>query len=150
MLSFAQSQGECMFLKAESNIREMYLDYRTHTLEQMMLDYYDVTIQLLSESKEFNPYEQKWKEYDILLGKCLCRLGELEMYINIRSSKENYTYATELLKEVEIGVDLESNVMKLMFDVLLGNEIEGLDSIIESYSLRINDLEIEKDIGKEI
>ena len=146
MLSFAQSQGECMFLKAESNIREMYLDYRTHTLEQMMLDYYDVTIQLLSESKEFNPYEQKWKEYDILLGKCLCRLGELEMYINIRSSKENYTYATELLKEVEIGVDLESNVMKLMFDVLLGNEIEGLDSIIESYSLRINDLEIEKDI----
>ena len=55
MLSFAQSQGECMFLKAESNIREMYLDYRTHTLEQMMLDYYDVTIQLLSESKGLQP-----------------------------------------------------------------------------------------------
>ncbi len=146
ILSFAQSKGESMFLKAEHDIREMYLDYRTHSLQKMILDYSDIVLQLDKEYLEQFSDEQMRKNYSILMSKCLCRLGELKMYNNIESSMKYYSLAADMAKRVDAGVELESGLFKLMFDVYMGAQINELDSILESYSLRINSFDTEKAI----
>jgi len=115
---YAQSKGETMLLQAESDFKELCLNFYSHSIKQIQSDYEQALAQLLDEGN------------NILAGKAFCRLGELEMS-NPNLSKKQFSSALELTKGSGSVVELESMMAIEMWNSITGDPISAWNKIKE-------------------
>ena len=113
---YAQSQGEQMLKQAESDLKEMNLNYTTHDIKKIKSDYERAVTQLLIENNR------------ILVGKAYCRLGELEMDNPERSIKY-FSDAYEIAKGIDSDLELEAMIAVEMWNGIMGDPIQAWNNI---------------------
>lgn len=113
---YAQSQGELMLKQAESDLKEMNLDFTTHEIKKIQSDYEHAVTQLLIENN-MN-----------LVGKAYCRLGELEMN-NPEQSKKYFSEAYEIAKGTGSDLELEAMIAVEMWNGIMGDPIQAWNRV---------------------
>ena len=115
LLSFAQSKGETLFLKVESDYNELHLDRYNHSLIQIRTGYEETLQELIKENN------------NLLAGEVLCRLGEMTKDNDRRTAKEYYLKAIALVEGCNSNVELKAEILLAE----LNSKYEDPDSVWE-------------------